>query len=177
MYQENNINNFGGSAWVQGATNTPYDNIESIHNDIHDAVGGHNGSSTNPGTMYYLASASFDPIFWMHHAMVDRMLAMWQTLHPNSWIETHNGTKTWTISADMNVNGSTREYPKQTIGPALTKGSSDTLLHGHKWHILDWGRRKIYCFVLLFLPRCRQIRHSRTSIFCDQQPLWPRLSR
>ncbi|KAK7457901.1 hypothetical protein VKT23_010248 [Stygiomarasmius scandens] len=29
--------------------------------------------------------AAFDPIFWLHHANIDRLLAIWQTLYPNKW--------------------------------------------------------------------------------------------
>lgn len=112
MSSATDINHFGGSAWVGGKINIPYDNIESIHDDIHIAVG---GNATRPnegkGTMWYINAASFDPIFWMHHAMVDRMLGMWQVLHPNSWYEAHNGTNTFTISPDMLVDGSTPLMP------------------------------------------------------------------
>jgi hypothetical protein len=91
----------------------PFDNLESIHDDVYIAVGGDGsngyGNVTNMGTTWYIGGSFFDPIFWMDHAMVDRMLVIWQVLYPYSWIETHNGTYTWTISGDMSVNGRTRE--------------------------------------------------------------------
>lgn len=37
--------------------------------------------------MAYPEVASFDPIFWLHHAQVDRVFAMWQALNPDSYIE------------------------------------------------------------------------------------------
>jgi tyrosinase len=35
-------------------------------------------------------SASFDPIFMLHHTNVDRQLALWQALHPEVWISQQN---------------------------------------------------------------------------------------
>ncbi len=29
-------------------------------------------------------SAGFDPIFWSHHCMIDRLWYMWQLEHPNA---------------------------------------------------------------------------------------------
>lgn len=30
--------------------------------------------------------AAYDPIFWLHHAMIDRAYALWQQMYPNSWM-------------------------------------------------------------------------------------------
>jgi tyrosinase len=35
-------------------------------------------------------SAAFDPIFMIHHTNVDRQLALWQALHPETWISQRN---------------------------------------------------------------------------------------
>ena len=59
-------------------------NIENVHNGIHAMVG---GDDQFPGHMTNIAVSSFDPIFWLHHANVDRYFAMWQVLHPESYIE------------------------------------------------------------------------------------------
>ncbi|KAJ9615738.1 hypothetical protein H2200_001815 [Cladophialophora chaetospira] len=61
---------------LQGSAN----NIEGIHNSIHNSVGGY-------GHMEYPEVAAFDPVFWLHHANVDRLFAMWQALYPDSYIE------------------------------------------------------------------------------------------
>ena len=55
-------------------------NLENIHNAIHNNVGGY-------GHMTYPEVAAFDPMFFLHHANVDRLLAMWQALYPESYIE------------------------------------------------------------------------------------------
>lgn len=51
--------------------------LEAIHNTIHNTVG---------GTMASLDTSAFDPIFWLHHANVDRIGAIWQAINPNTKI-------------------------------------------------------------------------------------------
>ena len=43
--------------------------LEAVHDGVHVWVG---------GTMYLLETASADPLFWMHHANVDRLWWQWQ---------------------------------------------------------------------------------------------------
>lgn len=47
---------------------------EQLHNAVHGWVG---------GTMGVIATAAYDPIFWAHHTMVDRLWALWQVRHSN----------------------------------------------------------------------------------------------
>lgn len=54
--------------------------FESPHNNVHNAVGCVNG------TMYDLNWSAFDPAFMLHHANVDRLIALWQAIYPNSSI-------------------------------------------------------------------------------------------
>jgi len=37
--------------------------------------------------MSYIEYSAFDPIFMLHHAMVDRVLGLWQGLNPEAWLE------------------------------------------------------------------------------------------
>jgi len=53
------------------------------HNDIHVAVGGVINSSN--GAMAEITTAAFDPVFWVHHANVDRMWAQWAGTAGKSW--------------------------------------------------------------------------------------------
>jgi tyrosinase len=46
--------------------------LDDIHGGIHMWVGGH---------MSKLAYSAYDPIFWHHHAMIDRLWRMWQLQH------------------------------------------------------------------------------------------------
>jgi tyrosinase len=45
--------------------------LEFLHNSVHLAVGGDMRTSASPG----------DPIFWLHHANIDRLWAEWQKQH------------------------------------------------------------------------------------------------
>lgn len=54
--------------------------FESPHNIIHVVTGCDNG------TMLDLNWAAFDPLFMLHHAQVDRLIALWQAIYPNSSI-------------------------------------------------------------------------------------------
>ncbi len=55
------------------------DQMEDIHDNVHGWTGGNNG--TVGGDMGSLATAAWDPIFWSHHCMIDRLWYMWQTKH------------------------------------------------------------------------------------------------
>ena len=45
--------------------------LEQAHNNVHLAVGGEMATAESPA----------DPIFWLHHANVDRLWAQWQRRH------------------------------------------------------------------------------------------------
>ena len=55
-----------------------FDNFQStlevvpFHNRLHNLVGGTMATSASPA----------DPIFWLHHAFIDKIWADWQVLHP-----------------------------------------------------------------------------------------------
>ncbi|KAI9641438.1 hypothetical protein NHQ30_010245 [Ciborinia camelliae] len=38
------------------------------------------------GHMSQLSFSAFDPMFWLHHANVDRLFAMWQAIYPDVWM-------------------------------------------------------------------------------------------
>ncbi|KJK87485.1 hypothetical protein H633G_08670 [Metarhizium anisopliae BRIP 53284] len=72
---------------------TEYLSLEMIHNNIHVWTGGWvegpatkvTGVPVTAGHMADVPVASFDPIFWLHHCNVDRLLAIWQYLNPDKW--------------------------------------------------------------------------------------------
>lgn len=49
--------------------------LESLHNGVHGYVG---------GTMAAVATSAYDPIFWAHHCMIDRVWYLWQLDHPGA---------------------------------------------------------------------------------------------
>nr|BAD51402.1 photo-regulated tyrosinase [Polyporus arcularius] len=71
--------------WPAFSNHTPDDggsssnSLEAIHDGIHVAVGG-NGHMSDPSV------AAFDPIFFLHHCQVDRLLALWSALNPGVWV-------------------------------------------------------------------------------------------
>lgn len=56
--------------------------LEGYHNTVHGWVG---------GTMNDIQYSPSDPVFWMHHAMIDRLWALWQS-------QPANGAKAPTLS-------------------------------------------------------------------------------
>ncbi|KAF8418718.1 hypothetical protein EV426DRAFT_678991 [Tirmania nivea] len=65
--------------------------LEGIHNQIHTNIGG-----TNPlGHMSVTNVASFDPIFWLHHGNVDRMVALYQAIYPDNRLQPSPGRATF----------------------------------------------------------------------------------
>lgn len=48
--------------------------LEQVHNNVHLAVGGQMATAESPA----------DPLFWLHHANIDRIWARWQERHPRA---------------------------------------------------------------------------------------------
>jgi len=66
--RQSTLNLFTDSAYNQFSGD-----LENIHNNIHVQIG---------GNMVYVPRSAFDPIFFLHHANVDRLTAMYQASHP-----------------------------------------------------------------------------------------------
>ncbi|CAG8806589.1 26483_t:CDS:2, partial [Dentiscutata erythropus] len=54
--------------------------LETVHDDFHLVSGGLGGHMT------YTDLAGFDALFFFHHVNVDRLVALWQGVYPDSWI-------------------------------------------------------------------------------------------
>jgi tyrosinase len=80
--------------WAQDAPSFTEFNrrISLIHNNVHVWVG---------GTMGQVDWAAYDPIFWAHHAMVDRAWRIWQHNHPGA------NPPDWLLDEPMEPNGMT----------------------------------------------------------------------
>ncbi|KAK8089605.1 hypothetical protein PG997_004566 [Apiospora hydei] len=101
-----NYSTWSNEAWIPDTSNNSYDSIESLHDTIHLAAGG------DSGHMAIIAYSAFDPIFFLHHANVDRIFAMWQVLHNDSWVEPMAAVEpTRTISYGDSQNSSTNLTP------------------------------------------------------------------
>ncbi|KAM0425576.1 hypothetical protein ACHAPT_009107 [Fusarium lateritium] len=93
---------FASTKWDRESRNpSSYLSLEAIHNTVHVSyssfsdetktkyawqvfTGGSN-FETGVGHMSDVPVAAFDPIFWLHHCQIDRLLAMWQSLNWNLW--------------------------------------------------------------------------------------------
>lgn len=96
---------FSNEAWIPQTNPNGYDSIESVHDQIHGLTG-------SGGHMSYIEYSAFDPIFFLHHAMVDRCFAMWQALYPDSYVVPEPATySTYTNSAGQTQDSSSRLTP------------------------------------------------------------------
>jgi tyrosinase len=71
---------FSNEAWIPEGNAGEFDSLESIHDQVHGFTGG-------GGHMSYIDYSAFDPLFMLHHAMVDRCFALWQVINPDSYVE------------------------------------------------------------------------------------------
>lgn len=58
--------------------------LEDLHNAVHNAVGGTMATERSPA----------DPLFWIHHAFVDKLWAHWENLHPGTPFQPPNAADT-----------------------------------------------------------------------------------
>ena len=88
--------------------------------------------------------SAFDPIFWLHHANVDRLFAIWQTIYPDSY-----------VTSEVNVYGTftnppgVAEIAKTALTPFHSNDAGDlytstavrsTRSFGYTYpEIQDWG--------------------------------------
>lgn len=98
--------------------------LEGIHNVIHGICGG------DSGHMGFLEVAAMDPIFFLHHANVDRLAALWQDYysgnHKDNW---------WTSAIDHYGTWDRPEDSKITPRTPLTPFNKDN--RGNYWNSDD----------------------------------------
>ena len=73
--------------------------IEQIHNAVHVWVG---------GTMSEIPVAAYDPLFYAHHTMIDRLWALWQLAHPGAGV------------GSVPLNHPLGPFPTLTVGHTLS---------------------------------------------------------
>lgn len=88
------------------ADTSQYDSFESLHDNVHAMLGGSNGHMT------IVPFSAFDPVFFLHHCMVDRLFALWQVLNPEAWIAPEVArTNSYTTSVGQVLDGSSALTP------------------------------------------------------------------
>lgn len=80
FFSEPGVTGFGGDLL---ADTRPGAVEQRPHNDLHVAVGGVVGSAS--GAMADVPTAAFDPVFWIHHANIDRLWRQWAASPGKSW--------------------------------------------------------------------------------------------
>ncbi|KAF7505863.1 hypothetical protein GJ744_012485 [Endocarpon pusillum] len=91
------LNLFTDSAYNQFSND-----LESIHNTVHVQVG---------GDMVFVPRSAFDPIFFLHHANVDRLTAMYQATHPGLTLTPRTRSPTFALGGAGPDDLSTPLYP------------------------------------------------------------------
>lgn len=98
------------------------DTLESIHDNIHASFGPN-------AHMVFVTYSSFDPIFWIHHCNVDRILAMWQSLYPNTYVDParqRGGTFTIAAGSTQDANSNLTPFHRNAQGQFWTSNSART---------------------------------------------------
>ncbi|KAL9102921.1 MAG: hypothetical protein Q9163_001981 [Psora crenata] len=114
-----------------------YNSIENMHNAIHSLVG-------NGGHMSIVPYAAFDPIFWLHHANVDRLIAIWQAIYPESYTTSQvnaQGTFTDAPGAAEDVNTALTPFHSDNNSTLYTSTTARyTRTFGYTYpEVIDWG--------------------------------------
>ncbi|MEU6532574.1 tyrosinase family protein [Streptomyces sp. NPDC046928] len=86
----------------------------NLHNRVHVWVGGHMATGASPN----------DPVFWLHHAYVDKLWAQWQRRHPGSGylpsagtpdvVDLHETMKPWNDTRPADLLDHTPHYTFDT---------------------------------------------------------------
>jgi tyrosinase len=60
--------------------------VQDLHDQIHGWAGGFNQDTQQGGDMGNIGTSAFDPLFWAHHCMIDRIWYLWQIKNGNASI-------------------------------------------------------------------------------------------
>ena len=108
---------FGSNAWTR-SNNQDADSLEGVHDTVHGLVG-------SGGQMNFPSVSAFDPIFFLHHCMVDRVFAMWQVLHPSSYVQPASSEGgTYSLPPNVEVSTNTALSPFRSGGGFWTSEAS-----------------------------------------------------
>lgn len=93
--------------------------LETLHNPIH--------VNNWPGHMSPASVSAFDPMFWLHHANVDRQMALYQAVFPSSYVEACKAsTPTYTIEEGemLDANSPLTPFHRTAAGDWWTSANS-----------------------------------------------------
>lgn len=67
--------------------------------------------------MSWPQTAAFHPIFWLHHANVDRLFSLWSAVNPEVWVTVGSEVEHW-------------KGPPKGVTLKVNSGTFPTLTHG-----------------------------------------------
>jgi len=100
-----------------------------VHDAIHGWTGGLNPTPPpRGGDMGAVATSAFDPIFWSHHCMIDRLWYLWQLQHgvsniPLDYLDKPLAPFALTVQDVLDINRLGYEYAQSTISARVPAGS------------------------------------------------------
>lgn len=110
---------------------SPGPSFENPHGAVHVAIGGPYGH------MSQLSYSAFDPMFWLHHANVDRLFAMWEAINPDVYLlpEVEEiGTYTIAVgTTDTSSSPLTPFYAADGVTPWTSDASRYTSTFGYSY--------------------------------------------
>jgi tyrosinase len=110
---------------------SPGPSFENPHGAVHVAIGGQYGH------MSQLSYSAFDPMFWLHHANVDRLFAMWQAIYPDVYLQPETeevGTFTIAVgTSDTSSSPLTPFYTADGNTPWTSDSARDTSTFGYSY--------------------------------------------
>ncbi|KAI0297811.1 photo-regulated tyrosinase [Multifurca ochricompacta] len=112
---------------TRGDDGTASNSLEAIHDLIHFAIGGHMGSP---------AVAGFDPIFYLHHANVDRLLSLWSAVNPGVWVspgDSKDGTFTIGHGVTLDTNTPLTPFWNSSTGYWASTDTAGTVGLGYSY--------------------------------------------
>ncbi|KAG9232333.1 hypothetical protein BJ875DRAFT_82768 [Amylocarpus encephaloides] len=129
LTNSHDYSSFSNEGLVQGGGNVGFESIESIHNSIHGLTG-------SGGHMNFVDYSAFDPLFMLHHTMVDRAFALWQAINPDSYVpDRASRIATFTISTGEVVGATTPLKPFRNAAGDFwdSNGIQDTKTFGYTY--------------------------------------------
>ncbi|EPS45575.1 hypothetical protein H072_468 [Dactylellina haptotyla CBS 200.50] len=108
-----------------GTSSSPRDNNEFLESfeGVHDTIHGITG--TSGGQMNFLSYSAFEPVFWLHHANIDRLFAMWQGINPKAYrFRAESKSGTFAIPPNTIEDLNTNLFPfRQSVNTFFTSAS------------------------------------------------------
>jgi tyrosinase len=102
--------------------------LQDVHDGIHGWAGGLNPSPPpQGGDMGAVATSAFDPIFWSHHCMIDRIWYLWQLRHgvntiPADYLDKPLAPFALTVQDVLDINRLGYEYAQATAAVGAPGG-------------------------------------------------------